>query len=186
MTASGPTRRTDATCRRRERSRLSAAALFSDHVSAGRWSVVRSRELIRLFRTPSNHTLSGRRPRVAFIVAPPCRADRSCRHAGLGAVGGGDGDRAPIERRPPLRVWERRIAGDAGKTQARLSVIIRSLSRGRVECGVIESDAPTMSRVLPSPCGHRVRRPRVEWPSRYCRGPTIIGTETYAKPYRRV
>ena len=65
------------------------------------------------FRTPSNHTLSGRRPRVAFIVAPPCRADRSCRHAGLGAVGGGDGDRAPIDRRPPLRVWERRIAGHA-------------------------------------------------------------------------
>ena len=26
---------------------------------------------------------------------------------------GGDGDRAPIERRPPLRVWERRIAGHA-------------------------------------------------------------------------
>ena len=117
-------RRTDAAnrcdCRRRERPTLSAAALFSDNVSAGRWSVVRSRELIRLFRTPSNHTLSGRRPRVAFIVAPPCRADRSCRHAGLGAVGGGDGDRAPIERRPPLRVWERRIAGHARGTPPRI------------------------------------------------------------------
>jgi hypothetical protein len=35
--------------------------------------------------TPSNRTLSGRRPRGAFIVASPCRADRSCGHAGLGA-----------------------------------------------------------------------------------------------------
>ena len=74
----------------------------------------------RMFGTPSNHTLSGRRPRVAFIVAPPCRADRSCRHAGLGAVGGGDGDRAPIDRRPPLRVWERRITGDARGTPPRI------------------------------------------------------------------
>jgi hypothetical protein len=99
--------------RRRERSRLFAAALFSGNVSAGRWSLVRSRALMRLFRTISNHTLSGRRPRVAFIVAPPWRADRSCGHAGLGAVGGGDGDRAPIDRRPSLRVWERRLAGHA-------------------------------------------------------------------------
>jgi hypothetical protein len=107
-------------CRRRERPRLSAAGLFSDNVSAGRWSVARSREHIRFFRTPSNHTSSGRRPRVAFIVAPPCRADRSCHYAGLGAVDGGDGDRAPIERRPPLRVWERRIAGHARKTTTRM------------------------------------------------------------------
>jgi hypothetical protein len=104
--------------RRRERSRLFAAALFSDHVSAGRWSVVCSRE--RMLGTPSNHSLLGRRPRVAFIVAPPCRADRSCRHAGLGAVGGGEGDRAPIERRPPLRIWEQRITGDARGTPPRV------------------------------------------------------------------
>jgi hypothetical protein len=50
---------------------LSAAALFSDHVSAGPWSVVRSPALMPLFRTPSNHTLSGRRPRVALIVGSP-------------------------------------------------------------------------------------------------------------------
>src|SRR5262249_27269309 len=61
----------------------------------------------------------GSPPRVAFFVAPPCRADRSCGHAGLGAMSGGDGGRAPIERRPPLRGGEQRITGDARGTPPR-------------------------------------------------------------------
>ena len=48
------------------------------------------------------------------------RAQEAIRHAGLGAVGGDDGDRAPIERRPPLRGGEQRITGDARGTPPRI------------------------------------------------------------------
>src|SRR4051794_38868248 len=56
---------------------------FSYALSAGRWFAVCSRELRRFLETSSNHPLLGRHPRVAFFVAPLCRADRSCCYSGL-------------------------------------------------------------------------------------------------------
>jgi hypothetical protein len=46
--------------------------------------------------------------------------DAHPRRRRLAVVRGGDGDRAPIDRRAPLRGRERRIAGNAGKTPARI------------------------------------------------------------------
>src|SRR4051812_8203253 len=108
-------------CRRREQPTLSAAASFSDSVSAGRWFAVRSRELIRILGTPSSHSLLGRHPRVAFFVAPPCRIESSNNSCLLIGCASYRADRAPLNR------WTSEAVG-----------FVRPSSQGRDDAGQFE------------------------------------------------